>query len=321
MFIMEKKLERCYVCNKFCAESHLVNWQPGKPVCEPCWEKMSETAVGGKTKIQDSGERQTFKTGAVRDISEGKGRCDYLPLMTVKHILDEYGKWSRLEIKQGKPLSVLELVQGYLVTSETWYLTWAFCCFVDEAFDKDIHGAIIELSKHYEDGAKKYEPHNWKRGIPMHCYIDSAVRHYMKHLRGDKDEPHNRAVIWNLVGAIWTTNNRSDLDDLHGWGDIYTDSITGGKKEGVTLDPGVGLTWDPNNVVTAPLNDSILTALKTVPKDAVVLTSESKECGCKGECRIGDGGIIVQVVGGVDNDGDIVNVISEVLAKVSRGNE
>ena len=30
--------------------------------------------------IKDSGERREFKTGAVRDIGEGKGRCDLLPL-------------------------------------------------------------------------------------------------------------------------------------------------------------------------------------------------------------------------------------------------
>lgn len=30
--------------------------------------------------IKDSGERREFSTGAVRDIQEGKGRCDLLPL-------------------------------------------------------------------------------------------------------------------------------------------------------------------------------------------------------------------------------------------------
>lgn len=30
--------------------------------------------------IKDSGERREFQTGAVRDIQEGKGRCDLMPL-------------------------------------------------------------------------------------------------------------------------------------------------------------------------------------------------------------------------------------------------
>ena len=34
-------------------------------------------------KLKDSGERRQFESGAVRDISEGKGRCDLLPLDAV----------------------------------------------------------------------------------------------------------------------------------------------------------------------------------------------------------------------------------------------
>ena len=30
--------------------------------------------------IQDSGNRTSFESGAVRDIQRGKGRCDLLPL-------------------------------------------------------------------------------------------------------------------------------------------------------------------------------------------------------------------------------------------------
>lgn len=29
--------------------------------------------------LKDSGERRVFQSGAVRDIEEGKGRCDLLP--------------------------------------------------------------------------------------------------------------------------------------------------------------------------------------------------------------------------------------------------
>ena len=38
--------------------------------------------------IKDSGARRHFNTGAVRDIAEGKGRCDLLPLDAVAAILD-----------------------------------------------------------------------------------------------------------------------------------------------------------------------------------------------------------------------------------------
>lgn len=37
--------------------------------------------------IQDSGQRREFATGAVRDIQEGKGRCDLLPLDVVADLI------------------------------------------------------------------------------------------------------------------------------------------------------------------------------------------------------------------------------------------
>ena len=75
------------------------------------------------------------------------------------------------------------------------------------------HSAIIEISKHCENGAKKYGEYNWQRGIPTHCYIDSAVRHYLKYLRGDADEPHDRAFVWNIICCIWTCKNEPNLND------------------------------------------------------------------------------------------------------------
>lgn len=35
--------------------------------------------------ILDSGNRREFDTGAVRDIQEGKGRCDLMPLDVIAH--------------------------------------------------------------------------------------------------------------------------------------------------------------------------------------------------------------------------------------------
>ena len=38
--------------------------------------------------IQDSGDRRQFESGAVRDMAEGKGRCDLMPLHEVAEIFD-----------------------------------------------------------------------------------------------------------------------------------------------------------------------------------------------------------------------------------------
>lgn len=105
--------------------------------------------------IKDSGDRTQFNTGAVRDMHEGKGRMDLLPMT-----------------------------------------------------------AIIELSKHCEEGAKKYGEHNVDKGIPQHSFCDSAMRHLIKYMRGDQDENHLRAAAWNMMWALNQSVERPELNDL-----------------------------------------------------------------------------------------------------------
>ena len=105
--------------------------------------------------IEDSGNRREFSTGAVRDMAEGKGRCDLLPACS-----------------------------------------------------------ILRLARHYENGARKYEDRNWEKGIPIHSFIDSAIRHLMKYLDGQDNEDHLCAAAWNLMCAMWNEQNRKDLIDI-----------------------------------------------------------------------------------------------------------
>ena len=104
--------------------------------------------------IKDSGNRRAFESGAVRDMSEGKGRMDLLP--------------------------------------------WA---------------AIMEVSKHCENGAKKYGEHNVDKGIPTHSLCDSAARHLAKYLEGWEDEPHLLAATWNLLWAVQMTITHPEVVD------------------------------------------------------------------------------------------------------------
>ena len=150
--------------------------------------------------ILDSGTRREFETRAVRDIAEGKGRCDLLPLKVVAEILDSV---------------VLECVDAYIRTGNIGELQNAIRIFVaNDSNWLDIYTAILEVAKQYEQGCQKYGDRNWEKGIPVHCYIDSGVRHYLKFKRGDTDEPHDRAFIWNMLGAIWTHENKPELIDL-----------------------------------------------------------------------------------------------------------
>ena len=74
--------------------------------------------------------------------------------------------------------------------------------------------ALLRLSRHYEEGAKKYGEYNWQKGIPSHCYLDSGIRHLLKYYRGDTDERHDRAFIWNMLGLAWNDLNKPELNDV-----------------------------------------------------------------------------------------------------------
>lgn len=79
--------------------------------------------------------------------------------------------------------------------------------------------AIWELSKHFEDGANKYAPHNWRKGIPYSKFFNSAIRHLFKWMMGFDDEPHLRAAAWNVLCLLETMRMvelgrlPSELDD------------------------------------------------------------------------------------------------------------
>lgn len=147
--------------------------------------------------LKDSGSRRQFETGAVRDICEGKGRCDLLPLDVVARIMDN---------------RVIGYIDEFQKTGDTTWLVNALglgggCLFGGH------ENMILEVAKQFEDGARKYGDDNWRKGIPVHCYIDSGVRHYLKYLRGDTDEPHDRAFCWNLMCAIWTVEHMPELNE------------------------------------------------------------------------------------------------------------
>lgn len=64
--------------------------------------------------------------------------------------------------------------------------------------------AIMEVAKVFEEGARKYEPRNWEKGIPLSRFMDSGLRHAMKWLRGDRDEPHLAQACWNFLCLLDT---------------------------------------------------------------------------------------------------------------------
>lgn len=158
--------------------------------------------------IKDSGERREFETGAVRDMAEGKGRFDLMPLSEVAGL---FGKDHRIY----GIIMDLSCMLDFNSNSSEPFVTNAIYNFVAYCKDKDFEDVsigdiaeyILEVAVHSEEGAKKYGEHNWERGIPLNSYLDSAMRHLMKHISGMTDERHDRAFIWNMLAYAYTANH------------------------------------------------------------------------------------------------------------------
>lgn len=178
--------------------------------CSDCGDGLNWES---KPVIKDSGERREFQSGAVRDCAEGKGRCDLLPLDVVADYLAYWSEVAEDDRRTAESYIFCNL-KLFEKSKDAKWLYEVLDDFCTMSYTGDFETMMLELSKHYENGAKKYAERNWEKGIPAHCYIDSAVRHFLKFMRGDTDEPHDRAFVWNIFGLIWTMKHKPECDDL-----------------------------------------------------------------------------------------------------------
>ena len=155
--------------------------------------------------IIDSGNRTKYKSGAVRDMKKGKGRCDLLLLNVVLTFLTKYCETNA----DYETHNILHCLYMFQKTEDTDYL-YSILGYTSEHMFSSKYTMLLELSVHFEEGAEKYGIANWKKGIPEWSYIDSAIRHLLKWARGDEDERHDRAFVWNIVCLIWTVENKGE---------------------------------------------------------------------------------------------------------------
>lgn len=157
--------------------------------------------------IKDSGNRRKFETGAIRDIDESKGRCDLLPLVEANTLMN------RIRMPNKGNESALIYIDSFIRNQSSDSLYDALENFICNHY-KSISECLLELSIHYKNGAQKYTERNWEKGIPVHSFIDSAVRHYIKYMDDWNDENHRVSFVWNIIGALFTLRVHPELNDI-----------------------------------------------------------------------------------------------------------
>lgn len=117
--------------------------------------------------VQDSGKRESFGTGAVRDTEAGKPRYDLIPIPLLDYLANEYAKG-------------------------------------DKTFRPDLipHALFSRLGRHLGKGAVKYGDRNWEKGIPTDRLRSSCFRHFMANRKGDRTEDHKAAQVFNIAAEM-----------------------------------------------------------------------------------------------------------------------
>lgn len=154
--------------------------------------------------IKDSGERTDFANGAVREIREENGRCDLLPLKQVAMLFD-----NDYIVK-----TALKGIDDYVYNGKIDGIVSALKAFCKMKFQDSMLEMILMVSHHYKDALSKYPERNWEKGLPTHSFVDSGVRHLLKLAKGDQDEPHNNAFVWNMLGILWNDEHHPELVDM-----------------------------------------------------------------------------------------------------------
>ena len=180
--------------------------------------------------LKDSGDRREFESGAVRDMSEGKGRCDLLPAAALLRISQYRANARRLNDN----VSFCSMLDDSLIRLMFYldgetnhdHLCAAACDLIDAMYMEEKKSidipkyssypacALLRLSKHYEAGAVKYAPRNWEKGLPISSFIDSGIRHLLKCVDGQTDEDRLVAAAWNIMCAMWMEEKHPELQDI-----------------------------------------------------------------------------------------------------------
>lgn len=160
------------------------------------------------------------------------GDCNNCPIFDVLYTSNfenkDCSKWIKKNPKQSSELMGYELVEEPEQQEETVVAglkdTGNRTPMGDTGFVRDNHNgkgrmdllpwnAIIELSKHCENGAMKYGERNIDKGAPLHSLLDSGARHLAKFMAGYTDEDHLRAALWNIAWALEQKTTHPELND------------------------------------------------------------------------------------------------------------
>ncbi len=189
-------------------------------------------------KIEDSGERRGFSTGAKRDVDGDKPRFDLIPMTVLQRVVLCHDDFDLSDIvtkdisdKLKARIMNLGFSWGAYPLDDT-LLEIIWICLEVIALQEDdrvlltnsqefcgLHAispkTYLRIANHYGGGAKKYDPWNWSKGMPFSVFHASLMRHIFKIIDNEVNEDHWSAIFFNAVAILhFGMVKRTDMDDV-----------------------------------------------------------------------------------------------------------
>lgn len=144
-----------------------------------------------------------FGTGAKKELIGGEARCDLLPLDIVCRLMQDQDQ-----------LNVVYEIGEFINDGSSDHLYKALLLFADHHGWSSRIEMLLEVSNYYAQEAKEFGPDNWRKGIPLHVYINDAIKELFYYSDGSLNRRHDLAFVWNILSALWTIENLPKMIDM-----------------------------------------------------------------------------------------------------------
>ena len=108
---------------------------------------------------------------------------------------------------------------------------------VDVRYDLISPFGLRRLAMTYAEGAKKYDDHNWRKGMPFSVLLNHVMEHLTLYSAGENGTDHLAHAAWGLFAMMEFEETMPDMTDLYYHGEVGLDA----EEEGEKVAPYVGV--------------------------------------------------------------------------------
>jgi hypothetical protein len=79
---------------------------------------------------------------------------------------------------------------------------------------------LQRLAVTYAEGARKYDDHNWRKGMPFSVLLNHIINHLTLYLARENGTDHLAHAAWGLFALMEQEETNPDMNDLYDFGEV-----------------------------------------------------------------------------------------------------